>query len=193
MNDEIFRFDETLLDNVGLVRVGISDLKSDEIIEQLFEIANPIGGLRTSNDTIESSAYLFNLLSLQSPIICYRYRNHFRSLTGSFTLTKLRCAVAQYQLPEDHSIHVFVLKKKPSPALRRSIALFDLTNDLLAKCFISDTKKISFYLRSWFKKDEGKRSIYQSDEWLTYFPALNSAEKVANFLSVIPQLIPEFK
>ena len=57
MNDEIFRFDETLLDNVGLVRVGISDLKSDEIIEQLFEIANPIGGLRTSNDTIESSAY----------------------------------------------------------------------------------------------------------------------------------------
>ena len=52
MSDEIYRFDETLLDNVELVRVNISDLKSDEIIEQLFEIANPIGGLRTSNDTI---------------------------------------------------------------------------------------------------------------------------------------------
>jgi hypothetical protein len=59
------------------------------------------------------------------------------------------------ELPEDTASTFFVLKKKPSPALRRSIALFDLTNDLLAKCFISDTKKISFYLRSWFKKDEG--------------------------------------
>lgn len=50
--------------------------------------------------------------------------------------------------------------------------------------FISDTKKISYFLRSWFKKDEGKRSIYQSEEWLTYFPALNTAEKVADFLSI---------
>ena len=184
MNDEIYRFDETLFDNVELVRVNITDLRSDEIIEQLFEIANPVGGLRTSNETIENSAYLFNLLSLQSPMICYRYRKHFKTLTGTFTLTKLRCAIAQHHLSEDHSVLVFVLKKKPSPALRRSIALFDLTNDLLAKCFISDTKKISFFLRSWFKKDDGKRSIYQSEEWLTYFPSLNSAEKVASFLSI---------
>jgi len=184
MNDEISRFDKTLFENVELVRVKIADLQSDEIIEQLFESANPIGGLRTSNEAIEKSAYLFNLLSLQSPMICYPYRKHFKTLTGSFTLTKLRCAIAHHQLPEDHSVLVFVLKKKPSPALRRSMILFDLTNDLLAKCFISDTKKIRFYLRSWFKKDEGKRSIYQSDEWLTYFPALNSAEKVANFLSI---------
>lgn len=184
MNDEIFRFNETVFENVDFVRVRITDLKSDEIIEQLFERANPNGGLRTTNEAIEKCAYLFSLLCLQSPMICYRYRESYRTLTGSFTLTKLRCAIAQHQLPEDHSVYVFVLKKKPSTALRRSIVLFDLTNDLLAKCFISDTKKISFYLRSWFKKDEGKRSIYQSEEWLTYFPALNSAEKVANFLSI---------
>ena len=184
MNDEIYRFDETLFDNVELVRVNITDLRSDEIIEQLFEIANPVGGLRTSNETIENSAYLFNLLSLQSPMICYRYRKHFKTLTGTFTLAKLRCAIAQHHLSEDHSVLVFVLRKKPSPVIRRSIILFDLTNDLLAKCFISDTKKISFYLRSWFKKDAGKRSIYQSEEWLTYFPALNTAEKVADFLSI---------
>ena len=117
-------------------------------------------------------------------MICYRYRKQFKTLTGSFTLTKLRCAIAQHQLPEDHSVLVFVLKKKPSPSLKRSIILFDLTNDLLAKCFISDTRKISYFLRSWFKKDQGKRSIYQSEEWLTYFPALNTAEKVADFLSI---------
>lgn len=184
MNDEIYRFDETLFDNVELLRVNITELKSYDIIEELFEIANPIAGLRTSHESIDKSAYIFNLLSLQSPMICYRYRKQFKTLTGSFTLTKLRCAIAQHQLPEDHSVLVFVLKKKPSPSLKRSIILFDLTNDLLAKCFISDTRKISYFLRSWFKKDQGKRSIYQSEEWLTYFPALNTAEKVADFLSI---------
>lgn len=184
MKDEIFRFDATLLDNVELTRVAINELRSDDIIEDLFSQANPHSGLRTSNETIDKSAYLFNLLSLQSPIICYRYRKQYKALTGTFTLTKLRCAIAQHELPEDHSILVLVLKKKPTSSIKRSIILFDLTNDLLSKCFISDTKKISFYLRSWFKKDEGKRSIYQSEEWLTFFPGLNSAEKVANFLSI---------
>jgi hypothetical protein len=182
--DEIKRFDSTLLENVELLQVPVGELRSDEAIEELFSQANPLSGLRTSNESIDRSAYLFNLLSLQSPIICYRYRRHYKALTGSFTLTKLRCAIAQHQLPDNHSIYVFVLKKKPNPRIKRAIVLFDLTNDLLNKCFISDTKKISFYLRSWFKKDEGKRSIYNSEEWLTFYPGLNSSEKVANFLSI---------
>lgn len=184
MKDEITRFDATLLDNVELIRVSVKELSSDDTIQDLFAQANPLSGLRTSNEANDKSAYLFNLLSLQSPIICYRYRKQFKALTGSFTLTRLRCAIAQHHLPDDFSIMVFVLKKKPSPSIRRAIILFELTNDLLSKCFVSDTKKISFYLRSWFRKDEGKRSIYQSDEWLTFFPELNSAEKVANFLSI---------
>ena len=78
MGNEIYRFDETLFDNVDLVRVNITDLKSDDIIEDLFEIANPLAGLRTSHESIDKSAYLFNLLSLQSPMICYRYRKQFK-------------------------------------------------------------------------------------------------------------------
>lgn len=184
LKDEIMRFDATLLDNVELIRVSVKELSSDDTIQDLFAQANPLSGLRTSNEANDKSAFLFNLLSLQSPIICYRYRKQFKALTGSFTLTRLRSAIAQHYLPDDFSILVFALKKKPSSNIKRAIVLFDLTNDLLSKCFISDTKKISFYLRSWFKKDEGKRSIYQSDEWLTFFPELNSAEKVANFLSI---------
>jgi hypothetical protein len=184
MEDEILRFDKTLLDNVELIRVKIEDLSSDDIIGDLFSHANPHSGIRSSNETIGKSAYLFSMLTLQSPIICYRYRKRYKTLTGSFTLSKLRCAIAQHQLPQDFSILVFVLKRKPSAAIRRAIILFELTNDLLSKCFVSDSKKISFYLRAWFKKDDGKRSIYQSDEWLTFFPGLNSAEKVANFLSI---------
>lgn len=184
LKDEIMRFDATLLDNVELIRVSVKELSSDDTIQDLFAQANPLSGLRTSNEANDKSAYLFNLLSLQSPIICYRYRKQFKALTGSFTLTRLRCAIAQHYLPDDFSILVFALKEKPSSSIKRAIVLFDLTNDLLSKCFISDTKKISFYLRSWFKKDEGKRSIYQSDEWLSLFPELNSAEKVANFLSI---------
>ncbi|MDE1317838.1 hypothetical protein L9X50_07445 [Vibrio aestuarianus] len=184
MEDGIQRFNATLLDNIDLTKVKVNELKPDDTVEELFSQANPFSGLRTSNEAIDKSAYLFNLLSLQSPIICYRYRKQYKTLTGSFTLTKLRCAIAQLQLPSDHSILVFVLKKKPSSDIKRAIVLFDLTNDLLSKCFISDTKKISFYLRTWFKKDDGKRSIYQSKEWQTFFPKLNSAEKVANFLSI---------
>lgn len=180
--DEIQRFDQTLLDNIEFIKVKVNSIKPDETIKELFDKANPLSGLRTSSETIDKSAYLFNLLSLQSPIICYRYRKQFKSLTGTFTLTKLQCITAQHH--SEHSIHVFVLKKKPSESIKRTIVLFDLTNDLLQKCFISDTKKISFYLKEWFKKDEGKRSIYQSEEWLTLFPKLNSAEKVANFLSI---------
>lgn len=184
LKDGIQRFDATLLDNIELIKVRVNELKPDDTIEELFSQANPFSGLRTSNETIDKSAYLFNLLSLQSPIICYRYRKQYKTLTGSFTLTKLRCAIAQLQLASDHSVLVFVLKNKPSSEIKRAIVLFDLTTDLLSKCFISDTKKISFYLRAWFKKDEGKRSIYQSEEWLTCFPKLNSSEKVASFLSV---------
>lgn len=58
MNDEIYRFDETLFDNVELLRVNITELKSDDIIEELFEIANPIAGLRTSHESIDKSAYI---------------------------------------------------------------------------------------------------------------------------------------
>ncbi|MDQ2107699.1 MULTISPECIES: hypothetical protein [Vibrio] len=184
MKDDIKHFDATLLDNVELIRVPIKELSTDDTIRDLFAQANPLSGLRTSNEANDKSAYLFNLLSLQSPIICYRYRKNFKALTGVFTLTRLRCAIAQHHLPDDFSILVFVLKKKPSSNIKRSIVLFDLTNDLLSKCFISDTKKISFYLHAWFTKDEGKRSIYQSDEWQIFYPELNSADKVAKFLSI---------
>nr|WP_199246752.1 hypothetical protein [Vibrio mimicus] len=116
--DEIQRFDQTLLDNIEFIKVKVNSIKPDETIKELFDKANPLSGLRTSSETIDKSAYLFNLLSLQSPIICYRYRKQFKSLTGTFTLTKLQCITAQHH--SEHSIHVFVLKKKPA-LLRNSV------------------------------------------------------------------------
>ncbi|MBF4410839.1 hypothetical protein EA831_23760, partial [Vibrio anguillarum] len=74
MEDGIQRFNTTLLDNIDLTKVKVNELKPDDTVEELFSQANPFSGLRTSNETIDKSAYLFNLLSLQSPIICYRYR-----------------------------------------------------------------------------------------------------------------------
>ncbi|WP_161632473.1 hypothetical protein [Tolumonas lignilytica] len=54
MGNEIYRFDETLFDSVELVRVSITDLKSDDIIEELFETANPIAGLRMIKKNVKS-------------------------------------------------------------------------------------------------------------------------------------------
>ncbi|QSX31990.1 hypothetical protein JYB87_09290 [Shewanella avicenniae] len=184
VDTELLRFDDSLFEQIDVLQVKISALITDDAIDEIFKDANPVSGLRTSKQSVSDSAYLFNLLSIQSPIICYRDRKRFKALTGCFTLIKLRAAIAQHLLPSDHAVMVFVLRKKPSVALRRSIVLFDLTNDLLAKCFISDTKKISFFLRAWFRKDEGKKSIYQSKEWLTYFPSLNTSAKVAEYLSI---------
>ncbi|WP_305816402.1 hypothetical protein [Photobacterium leiognathi] len=184
MFEIIERFHDQLLDNYEFTSVCVEEIFYDDILKELFEEANPISGLRGCNVENGDTSNLFNLAALQSPIICYRYRNHFRVVAGVFTLNMIRKGIAQRHVHSDYKVPVFILSKKPIGLVRKHIIQFDLTNMLLTKCFISDTKKISFFLHAWFEKDQGKRSIYQSKEWLSLFPSLDTTEKVSNFLSI---------
>lgn len=178
------KFHRDLIEQTAWQKVTVDQLVADEILTSFYAKANPISLLRNQPNHQHHTTYLFDLLTLQSPIICYSFRRHYRYLSGSFTVEKLRDAIAKNELPSAKEIPVFVLNKKPNSDLRKQIIQFDLTNNLIDKCFISDTKKISFLLRNWFKKDEGKRSIFQSQEWLNLYPNLNTVEKTAAYLSI---------
>lgn len=176
-NDEIFL-------NTEEVFIPISYLIFDDIAIELFKNANPISGFRNANDKIEDREFFYHLLLLHSPILCYRYRINYKTILGLQTAQKLKRAVDQNVLEPTTNIPVRVLKKKPSEHIRKALIQFELTNDLLMKCFVSDTNKISFFLKNWFKKDQGKKSIFQSEEWLSLFPHFDTAKKLAQYLSI---------
>lgn len=177
------KFDMALFDNIELRHVALNNLVPDDILERLYGEANPISLLRTQPKVNFNDEYLFNFSTLQSPVIVYPFRRHFRYVVGSHTIDNLRTAVAQKLIPSDYHFPVFVLEKKPSEAIRLRIIQFDLTDNLLDKCFVNDTKKILFLLKKWFKKDEGKRSIFQSIEWRALYPQITSTEALAAYLS----------
>lgn len=184
LDSKLEKYNEKILDGLDFRKILISEIDFDDVIHSLFASANPVAGIRTTSDNNDKEATLYNLLALQSPIICYRFRKNYRALTGTFTLASLQHAQAKLRLKEDAKIPVFILEKKPSESVKKAIALFSLTNDLLSKCFISDAKKIGFYLRAWFSKDEGKKSLFQSAEWSALFPHIDTAEKLASHLSI---------
>lgn len=184
LDTNLERFDRKILDGLDFRKVLISEIVFDDVIHSLFASANPVAGIRATSKNYDEGAKLYNLLALQSPIICYRFRKNYRALTGNFTLATLQRAQATLQINADAQIPVFILEKKPDDSVKKAIALFSLTNDLLSKCFISDAKKIGFYLRAWFSKDEGKKSLFQSAEWSALFPHIDTAEKLASHLSI---------
>ncbi|NLS14189.1 hypothetical protein HGP28_14960 [Vibrio sp. SM6] len=178
------RFHRNILTQAQWQPIAIDLLVQDDILESMFAAAHPSSLLRNQAQPGQNSNFRFNLLALQSPVICYSFRRHYRYLSGAFTVEKWSKAIADRQLESDTTMPVFILPKKPSETIRRQLIQFDLTNNLLDKCFVSDTKKLSFVLRNWFKKDKDARSIFQSQEWRSLYPQLNTAEKVANYLSI---------
>ncbi|MCP4931312.1 MAG: hypothetical protein GY912_04980 [Candidatus Marinimicrobia bacterium] len=150
----------------------------------MFATSNPISGLRSSNESIDDSIQLFNLLAIQSPIICYQGKQRFYAIGGFFTLQKLKHAIAQEVISPDEITKIFVLSNKPSKEIIKSIIQFGLVNDLFLKCFISDTKRVSHLLRSYFKKDDGRRSLFGSSEWLQILPGIKTSKLFAQFLSI---------
>jgi len=184
LEKELAKFDSNLYDKSELVEVKLNRLSPDSIMSAMTKNANPFSAVRTAKETYEQTSPFLNLLSLHSPIICYQARGYYYVVSGFFTFLAFQRYAAQYQTASERIIRVFLLGKTPPKSLRRSIILHSLSTDLLSKCFIADTKKISFYLRTWFNHDPGKRSIFQSQEWLSLFPNLNSIEKVAEYLSV---------
>jgi hypothetical protein len=93
---ELARFESTLFDSVELKHIKLDELVPDDILERLYGEANPIALLRTQPKVHFNNEYLFNLSTLQSPLIVYPFRRHFRYLVGSFTIENLRTAVAAY-------------------------------------------------------------------------------------------------
>ena len=181
---ELAKFDNNLYDKSEWVEVKLHRLSPDSIMEALTKSANPFGALRTAKETYDQTSPFLNLLSVHSPIICYQARGYYYVLSGFFTFLAFQRYAAQHKTASERTIRVFKLSKAPTRSLRRSIILHSLCTDLLTKCFIADTRKISFYLRTWFNHDPGKRSIFQSEEWLSLFPSLNSVDRVAEYLSV---------
>lgn len=180
---ELRKFDSMLFDNIELKHIALDGLVPDDVLERLYGQANPIALLRNQPKIHFNSEYLFNFSTLQSPVIVYPFRRHFRYLVGSFTVENLRTAASQKLISPEYELPVFVLKKKPSESVRLRLIQFDLTDNLLDKCFVNDTKKILFLLKKWFKKDEGKRSIFQSKEWRSLYPQITSTEALASYLS----------
>lgn len=164
--------------------ISLDKILIDEELEAIINSANPISATRTAH---QSSALNFNLQYLtahQSPMICYSYRNHFRLLAGLFTHSNLSQIQSIIDPNNTQTFPVFLLKNRPPRDIRRLIILHDLTTNLLEKCFINDTQRINRFLESWFEKDEGQRSIYQSLEWQTLFPELKTKSSVSNYLSL---------
>ncbi|NLS14238.1 hypothetical protein HGP28_15240 [Vibrio sp. SM6] len=182
--DELRRFHQEILAQAHWQPISLDRLIADDILDTLFAKAHPSSILRNQAQATPNNQYLFNFLAMQSPVICYPFRRHYRYLAGAFTVEKWTQAIAEQQLDPDTQMPMFVFKKKPSEAIRRQIIQFDLTNNLMDKCFVNDTKKLSFLLRAWFKKDQGARSIFQSQEWLLLYPHLNTSAKTAAYLSI---------
>ncbi|BDM64472.1 hypothetical protein NFHSH190041_19240 [Shewanella sp. NFH-SH190041] len=181
--NEIQKFNKILFNESELLYVQLDKLNADEVLQRLHHSANPFSLLRVKPERMLNADYLYNLLVLQAPIIAYKYRHHYRYIVGAFTIERLHSAVAQKQMPFEHKFPVFVLKKKPSESIRLRILQFELIENLLDKCFVGDTKKIRFLLESWFTKDAGKRSIFQSREWLSLYPDITSISAFASYLS----------
>ncbi|WP_434144920.1 hypothetical protein [Photobacterium leiognathi] len=104
MFEIIERFHDQLLDNYEFTSVCVEEIFYDDILKELFEEANPISGLRGCNVENGDTSNLFNLAALQSPIICYRYRNHFRVVAGVFTLNMIRKGIAQRHVHSDYKV-----------------------------------------------------------------------------------------
>jgi hypothetical protein len=184
MVEQLQRFNSQLHNNHEFISVCVQDVFYDDVLDSLVKQCNPVSALRNTNVSEGDGANLFTLTSLQSPMIGYRFRNHYRVLAGFLTLNKLKKAISQKQLQENFEVPFVLLNKKPSAHIRKHIIQFDLTNSLLDKCFTSDTKKIAVCLKTWFKKDEGRRSIYQSSEWQALYPNLTTSKKLADYLCI---------
>jgi len=93
---------------------------------------------------------------------------------------------AAVQILRDNSavISVFVLKTKPKPKKIRSMFQLYLSNSLVNQLLINDSKYIGQLLDSWFEKEEDKKSIQNSKEWLNLYPDLNTKDKLAKHLSI---------
>ncbi|PWI34740.1 hypothetical protein DI392_00185 [Vibrio albus] len=184
MVDSLAALDTKLKSQMSLTEVSLDSIFFDDELEALINNANPFSSVKAVSEKNLLNAYPFTYLCYQSTMIGYRYRKRIMLVSGCFTAKTLFTAQAMQQLPQDFQAPMFVLNKKPPQMIRRQMAQFDLSNNLINKCFVSDSRKIGQYLRAWFSQQAGKKSIYQSEEWQALYPELNTSQKLAEFLSI---------
>jgi hypothetical protein len=181
---EYMTFSSKILEGVEFVEIAISEIRLDDEAQKIINDTNPIAGLRTQADFSKTNPKLINIMLLQSPMICYSYRNKYKLMGGFFTYCKLLNLSNS-----DYVVRVTVIQKKPSAQNRRLFFLQDLTRALLTEGFTNESVQIKSYLEAWFNKDPQRRSIYQSCEWQTLFPKLKTMEAVANWLHISKKML----
>ncbi|QDF75254.1 MULTISPECIES: hypothetical protein [Shewanella] len=177
-------FDSKLKNQISFTEVSLDRIFFDDELEALINNANPFSSVKAVSEKNLLNTYPFTYLCYQSAMIGYQFRKRVKIVSGCFTAKTLFTAQAMQQLPEDFQVPIFILNKKPTQMIRRQMAQFDLTNNLINKCFVNDSRKIGQYLRAWFSKQAGKKSIYQSEEWQALYPELDTSKKLAEFLSI---------
>ena len=188
MDSDFIKFSSKVMEGIKFVEIPFKKIRLDDEAQNIIEATNPIAGLRSQSDFSKINPKLINIMLLQSPMICFQYRNTYRLIGGFFTY----CKLLTHSHPEnsaDYVVRVTVIQNKPSAQNRRLFFLQDLTRALLTEGFTNESVQIKSYLEAWFKKDPQRRSIYQSCEWQTLFPKLNTMEAVAKWLHISKKML----
>lgn len=166
------------LQNTFISEVSFKDIYYDPQVKRIIKYANPLAICRNRKsdfrvDNIES-------LLMMYPIIGYFKGEHFILCSGLFSFN----TVIQICKGNDRKISVIALRKKPRPKEIRHLFLTYLANQIVNQLFISDSSQIGFFLNAWFIKDENKKSIQGSKEWLCLFPSLSTKELLVRHLGI---------
>lgn len=179
-------FVKYLTEHVTLVSVELQELQLAKVANALIQSANLVSLYKTRSNPSELSESLVSVLALQTPMICFPANT---STTDEPKYEVFGGVMTYQRLMINHpsklqKIPVLVLPEVPPEKFIRLFCLQDFTRMFLHDAHNTELKTVQGYLDGWFKKTNGALSIFQSEEWLTLYPQLNSKAKVAKWLNV---------
>ena len=174
-----------LTTDVTLVSVALQNLQLAAVANTLLQAANLVSLYKTRSNPSELSESATSVLTLQSPLLCYPAKSstldqqRFDVFGGVMTYQRLLTS----SLPQAQKIPVLLIPDIPAEKFLRLYCLHDFTRMFLHDAHNTELKTVQGYLEAWFKKPQAALSIFQSDDWLTLYPQLNSKAKVAKWLN----------
>lgn len=165
--------------------VALQNLQLAAVANTLIQAANLVSLYKTRSNPSELSESATSVLTLQSPLLCYPAKSSnsdqpkFEVFGGIMTYQRLLTS----SLPQTQKIPVLLIPDIPAEKFLRLYCLHDFTRIFLHDAHNTELKTVQGYLEAWFKKPQGALSIFQSDDWLTLYPQLNSKAKVAKWLN----------
>jgi hypothetical protein len=166
------------LQNTFISEVNFTEIYYDPQVEKIIKSANPLAMCR--NQKSDFNIDNIDGLLIAFPIVGYIKNERFSLCSGLFSFN----TIAQTCKGNDRKISVIVFKKKPKPKEIRRLFLTYLVSQIVNQFYTSDSSQIGFFLNSWFIKDESKKSIQASKEWLSLFPYLNTTELLAKHMGI---------